>query len=114
MGLFNTTEKRVIAELREKSENISNEISSEIDELLEELKSEYDTNRKVVHDFNDFAHQIKTKLSPEEASLLLDFTVKLAQMKRCAKKGVEAMKEIARDQRKATRETIREYEEYLT
>jgi hypothetical protein len=37
----------------------------------------------------------------------------LYKVKRCAKKGVEAMRELARDQKKATQETIREYQEYL-
>ena len=44
---------------------------------------------------------------------LIEFSTRMTKVKRCAKKGVEAMRELARDQRKATRETIREYQEYL-
>jgi len=35
------------------------------------------------------------------------------KVKRCAKKGIEAMRELSRDQRKVTSETILEYQEYL-
>ena len=113
MGLFGNNEKKIITDLYKKSEAISNDIASEIDELLEELKSDYDENRKVVYEFSNFVDQIKSKLDPEDASKLLEFTSKLSKVKRCAKKGVEAMRELSRDQRKATRETIREYQEYL-
>jgi hypothetical protein len=37
----------------------------------------------------------------------------LNKVKRCAKKGVEAVREIAREQKKATKETVREHQEYL-
>lgn len=113
MGLFATTDKKIIADLCKKSEDISKDISNEIDELLDELKSDYDENRKVVKEFNDFVDELKSKLDPEDASKLIEFTSKLSKVKRCAKKGVEAMRELSRDQRKATRETLREYQEYL-
>ncbi len=113
MGLFGKIEKKIIAELCKKSEDIGKDISNEIDELLDELKSDYDENRQVVKEFSDFVNQIKSKLDPEEASQLVEFTSKLSKVKRCAKKGVEAMRELSRDQRKATRETVREYQEYL-
>lgn len=113
MGLFKNLDRKVIADLRKKSEDISKDISNEIDELLDELKTDYDENRKVVKEFNDFVHELKSKLDPEDASKLMEFTSKLSKVKRCAKKGVEAMRELSRDQRKATRETLREYQEYL-
>ncbi|MFY7740593.1 MAG: hypothetical protein ACOVQC_08755 [Flavobacterium sp.] len=113
MGLFNNNEKRIIKELCKKSENISKDISNEIDELLIELKTEYDENSKVVTEFHDFVNELKTKLAPEDATKLVEFSSRLTKVKRCAKKGVEAMRELARDQRKATRETLREYDEYL-
>ena len=113
MGLFVTTDKKIIADLCKKSEDISKDISNEIDELLDELKTDYDENRKVVKEFNDFVDELKSKLDPEDASKLIEFTSKLSKVKRCAKKGVEAMRELSRDQRKATRETLREYQEYL-
>jgi len=97
----------------QKSEDISKDLTNEIDELLVELKTDYDENSKVVNEFNDFVNEIKTKLTPEDASKLIEFSSKLSKVKRCAKKGVEAMRELSRDQRKATRETLREYQEYL-
>lgn len=113
MGLFNNNGKKIIADLCKKSEDISKDISNEIEELLDELNTDYNENSKVVNEFSDFVNEIKTKLSPEEASKLVEFTTRLSKVKRCAKKGVEAMRELSRDQRRATRETIREYQEYL-
>lgn len=113
MGLFNNHDKKIIKELCKKSEDISKDITNEIDELLVELKTEYDENSKVVNEFHDFVNELKTKLSPEDANKLLEFSTRMTKVKRCAKNGVEAMRELARDQRKATRETIREYQEYL-
>jgi len=113
MGLFGISDKKIIAELCKKSENISKDISNEIDELLIELKTEYDENSQVVTEFHDFVNELKTKLAPEDATKLVEFSSRLTKVKRCAKKGVEAMRELARDQRKATRETLREYDEYF-
>jgi hypothetical protein len=113
MGLFNNHDKKIIKELCKKSEDISKNITNEIDELLVELKTEYEENSKVVNEFHDFVNELKTKLAPEDANKLLEFSTRMTKVKRCAKKGVEAMRELARDQRKATRETIREYQEYL-
>jgi hypothetical protein len=113
MGLFSISDKKIIAELCKKSEAISNEITLEIDELLNELKTEYDENSTILAEFNDFVTELQTKLAPEDAIKLLEFSTKLIKVKRCAKKGVEAMRDLARDQRKATRETTREYQEYL-
>ncbi|WP_264521241.1 hypothetical protein [Flavobacterium sp. N1994] len=113
MGLFGNKEKKIIEEFHKKSEDHCKEITKEIDELLDELKSEYDQNREVVNEFSSFVDELKTKLSPEDANKLLDFSKRLSKVKRCAKKGVEAMRELARDQRKVTRETIMEYEEYF-
>lgn len=113
MGLFGNKEKKMIVELCKKSEDISKDITKEIDELLDELKLEYDQNRQVVTEFSSFVEELKSKLSPDDALKLLEFSTRMNKVKRCAKKGVEAMRELARDQRKATRETLREYNEYL-
>ncbi len=112
MGLFGKNQKKIIEELHKKSEDHCKEISKEIDELLDDLKTDYDENREVVREFSSFVDELKTKLSPEDANKLLDFSSRLTKIKRCAKKGVEAMRELARDQRKVTRETSMEYEEY--
>ena len=113
MGLFSNKEKKIIEEFHKKSEDHCKEISKEIDELLDELKTDYDENREVVREFSSFVEELKTKLSPEDAHRLMDFSTKLTKVKRCAKKGVEAMRELARDQRKLTSETRMEYEEYF-
>lgn len=113
MRLFGNNEKKIISELCKKSEDISKNISKEIDELLGELKTEYDENQQVVTEFAALVEELKTKLCPDDASKLIAFSGRLTKIKRCAKKGVESMRELARDQRKATRETLREYDEYL-
>ncbi len=113
MGLFGNREKKIIEELHKKSESHFKEISREIDELLDDLKTDYDENQEVVQEFSSFVDELKTKLSPEDANKLVAFSTKLSKIKRCAKKGVEAMRELARDQRKITRETSMEYEEYV-
>lgn len=112
MGLFNNREKKLITELHQKSENHLKEISREIDDLLEDLTTDYNENQEVVNEFSNFVEELQTKLSPEDAKKLLDFSSRLTKVKRCAKKGVEAMRELARDQRKISRETSLEYQEY--
>lgn len=114
MGLFGNREKKIIEELHKKSENHCKEISKEIDELLGELKEDYDQSSTIVNEFSSFIEEIKPKLSPEEAKKLADFSSRLSKVKRCARKGVEAMRELARDQRKVTRETNLEYQEYIS
>lgn len=113
MGFFGNNKKKIIEDLHKKSEDHCKEISKEINELLDDLKSEYDENREVVHEFSNFVDELKSKLSPEDANKLVDFSSRFTKVKRCAKKGVEAMRELARDQRKITRETSMEYEEYF-
>ncbi|HNP33655.1 MAG TPA: hypothetical protein PKN96_10210 [Flavobacterium sp.] len=112
MGLFGNNKKKIIEDLHKKSEDHCNEISKEINELLDDLKTEYDENREVVREFSNFVNELKAKLSPEDANKLLDFSSRFNKVKRCARKGVEAMRELARDQRKITNETRMEYEEY--
>lgn len=113
MGLFGNSQKKIIEELHKKSEDHCKEISREIEDLLDDLKNDYDENREVVQEFSSFVEELKSKLSPEDATKLLDFSSRLTKVKRCAKKGVEAMRELARDQRKLTSETRMEYEEYF-
>jgi Mg2+ and Co2+ transporter CorA len=113
MGIFNNHDKKVIEALCKKSEDISNDISKEIHEFLDDLKEEYDQNKVVISEFNTFVSELSKKLSPEDVERLNSFSTRLYKVKRCAKKGVEAMRELARDQKKATQETIREYQEYL-
>lgn len=112
MGLFNKREKKLIEELQHKSEIHLKEMSKEINDLLEDLTTEFNENQEVVNEFSNFVAELQTKLSPEDAEKLLEFNSRLRKVKRCAKKGVEAMRELARDQRKISRETSLEYQEY--
>jgi hypothetical protein len=113
MGLFNIYEKKVINELCRKSEEIGKDVSKEIDELFDDLKTDYDENKIVIKEFNDFVNELENKLSPQDVEKLHSFSTRLNKVKRCAKKGVEAIREIAREQKKATKETVREHQEYL-
>jgi ribosome biogenesis protein Nip4 len=113
MGFFGNKEHKIIKDLCSKSEAISKDITREIDELFVELKSEYEQSQEVVNEFSTFVNELKNKLNADDAKKLLEFSSKLNSVKRCARKGVEAMRELSRDQKKATRETIREYQEYL-
>ena len=113
MRLFTSHEKKVIAELCRKSEDIGNDINKEINELFEDLKTDYDENKMVLQEFSELVAELETKLSPQDIEKLRAFSSRLYKVKRCAKKGVEAVREIARDQKKATIETVREYQEYL-
>jgi len=113
MGLFGKNQKTIIAELHKKSEDHCKEISREIEDLLDDLRTDYDENQEVVQEFSSFVDELKAKLSPEDANKLQDFSSRLSKVKRCARKGVEAMRELARDQRKLTSETRMEYEEYF-
>ena len=113
MGIFGNNQKKILQELHQKNEVHSKEISKEIHELLDELKTEYDENSEIVQEFTSFVEEIKTKLSPEDVKKLIDFSFRISKVKRCAKKGVEAMRELAHDQMKLTSESRMEYEEYI-
>ena len=113
MGLFSNSEKKILEEFSKKSEDRCNDIEKEINELLDDLKSDYEQNREVVYEFKNYIEELKQKLSPDDVSRLMDFSIRLTGIKRCAIKGVEALRELSRDQRKMTRETLRDYEEYF-
>lgn len=114
MGLFGQNQQRqLIASLQQKSEAIHNDISLEINELLDELKSEYEENQKVDRELELLLHDLATKLEPQELSRLEQLSHHLKQVNRCARKGVDAMKQLARDHQKAIHENRREYEEFL-
>ena len=113
MGLFTNKKKKIIDDLSRKSKNISNDISKEIDEFHDELLSDYNENDKIVSEFSDFVNELKSKLTPEDANKLLYFSSNLSKVKHSAKKGVNALRELSRNQKKATSETLREYEDYF-
>ncbi|ESU28343.1 hypothetical protein FLJC2902T_16940 [Flavobacterium limnosediminis JC2902] len=113
MGIFTNGDRRILKEFLMKSEHNCHDIEKEIDEFLIDLQSEYEENSYVMSEFSEFVNELRDKLHPSDANKLMEFSSRLARVKRCARKGVEALREISRDQRKMTRETFRDYEEYL-
>jgi len=113
MGIFTNNDKKVLADFLKKSEHNCHDIEKEIDEFLVDLQSEYEENSYVVNEFNELIDELKLRLHPSDAKRLMDFSNRLVKVKRCARKGVEALRELSRDQHKLTRETLREYEDYL-
>jgi len=112
MGFFRNNTKRILQEFKAKSEYFSNDLSKEIKESFEDLKSDYEEQNDVIPEFLEFVTELKSKLSTMEASKLEDFTSRLRKVNRCAKNGVEAMRELSLNQRKLTTENLRLYEEY--
>ncbi|HLF52701.1 hypothetical protein [Flavobacterium sp.] len=112
MGLFGNNVKKIVQEFRKKSEHYSNDMSKEINEFLEDLKSDYEENSSILPEFVEFVEELKHKLDPKDAHKLVEFSSRLVKIKRCAKKGVEAMVELSKDHKKLARESFRDFEEY--
>lgn len=112
MAFFGGKIRKVLRELRLTSESRSNDLNKEIREFLEELEEDYEENRGVVSEFHDFAEKIKSKLTPSDASRLDEFMQRFSRVDRTARHGVESMRELMRDQRKLSRETLWQIEEY--
>lgn len=113
MGIFSNKDKKVVQSLKKKCEEIGNEITTEIESLFQDLSEEYQKNDLIEEDFHVLLSTIERKLTTQENEKLQQFSQRLSKIKNCAKKGVETVREISRDQKKATRETIREHSEYL-
>lgn len=77
MRLFTSHEKKVIAELCRKSEDIGNDINKEINELFEDLKTDYDENKMVLQEFSELVAELETKLSPQDIEKLRAFSSRL-------------------------------------
>ncbi|MGX7666016.1 hypothetical protein [Flavobacterium pedocola] len=113
MGIFTRNDRKFLKDFLQKSEHNSHDIEKEIDEFLVDLQSEYEENTSVVNEFNELVNELRDKLPPTDAKRLMDFSTKLLSVRRCARKGVEALRELSRDQHKLTREIHRDYEEFL-
>ena len=113
MGIFTRNNKKVLQEFIIKSEHNYHDIEKEIDEFLVDLQSEYEENSSVVNEFNDLVNELREKLPPTDTKRLMDFSTRLLRVRRCARKGVEALRELSRDQHKITKEIHRDYDEYL-
>lgn len=112
MGFFRNNTKRIVQEFRSKSEYFSNDLGKEIKESFEDLKSDYEENNDVLPEFLEFVAQLKNKISGADALQLEDFSARLRKVNRCAKNGVEAMRQLSLNQRKLTTENLRVYEEF--
>lgn len=112
MGLFRNNTKKMVQEFKNKSEYYSNDLSKEIKESFEDLKSDFEENDHVIPEFLEFISQLKTKLNTIEAKKIEEFSSKLRKVNRCAKNGVEALRELSLNHRKVTKQTLRLYEEF--
>lgn len=111
MGMFSNKTKKLIGELKQKSQHYSDDLGREISEMLEELKSEYDENSEVLPEFAEFVSELKHKLDPTDSKKLEEFSARLASVNRSARKGVDAMWELSKNQRKLTAENLRDFAE---
>ena len=112
MGLFRNNTKKIVQEFKNKSEYYSNDLSKEIKESFEDLKSDFEENNDVIPEFLEFVSELKTKLNTIEVKKLEEFSSKLRKVNRCAKNGVEALRELSLNHRKVTTQTLRLYEEF--
>jgi hypothetical protein len=111
MGFFRNNSKRLIEKFRAKSVDFANDLRKEIDEHLYELKNDYAEAGDVIPEYEAFVNELKNKLDNHDREKLEAFAERLAKVGRTARKGVEAMWELSRDQKKLSAETLREYDE---
>jgi Sec-independent protein translocase protein TatA len=112
MGLFGKDIKKIISEVRHKASDYSNGLQKEIDETFVDLREDYEQNSEVVPEFEALINELKPKLDSQDAKKLEAFTSKLNKVSRSARNGVEAMRELSRNQKKVSIETQWLYEEY--
>lgn len=112
MGLFGKDIKKIIREFRNKTVDYSNDLTKEIEESFEDLKSDYEENSQVIPEFEQLVNELIPKLDSHDAKKLEAFTSKLNRVNRSARNGVEAMRELSRNQKKLSVETQWLYEEY--
>lgn len=112
MALFRSNARKILQEFKSKSEHYSNDLSKEIKESYDDLKSDYDEHAEVIPEFIAFISELKGKLDHQEVEKLEVFSSKITKINRCARNGIEAMRDLSRNQRKLTTETLRQYEEF--
>lgn len=111
MGLFGNNIKKIIREIRARNEYYSNDLNKEINELIDDLKSDYAQHSNVVSDFDSFVNELNGKLDPADSAKLEDFLQRFSKVDRNAQKGLDALYEVSRNQRKITSESLRDIEE---
>lgn len=113
MGLFGKKERKAIREFSQKNIEYLNDIGKELEEMLEDLQEQYEAIKPSVVAFQEFSSSITQKLTEEEAQKLQEFSDKIVKVKKCAKKGILALTELSRNQRKSIRESSREFNEFI-
>lgn len=114
MGLFNKKEKKLINEISKKNKTYHSDIEKEINELLQEIKTDFTENKLILEEFSTFVAKIKPQLSQEDADQLNIYFNQITKMKSCAKKSIEGLNYLSREQQKISKEALREIEQYLT
>ncbi len=110
MGFFSNNTKKLILQLKDRSEYYSRDLNKDITEMLDELKSDYEESSSVIPEFQAYVDELKTKLEKSDAVKLEEFSKRIYKVSRSAKKGVEALLELSISQRKISAENLREYE----
>lgn len=113
MGILSKRERDALKQLRKKNEVINNDLGKEIDEIFEEINEDYQQNDSFENKFSVFVSKIKSKLSLEESKLLEEFTNQIHKLNYTSKKSLHSIRELAREHKKTSRETLLDYEELL-
>ncbi|WP_313806881.1 hypothetical protein [Flavobacterium sp.] len=114
MGLFNKKEKKIIAEINQKSKVYHADFEKEINDLLDDLKHDYQENKIQLDDFSEFIKQMESKLSHTEIEKLNNYFAQASKMKSCAKKSIEGLNYLSREQKKMSKDAQREFEQFLS
>ena len=112
MGFFSNNTKKLIQQFRKQSEYYSHDLNKDIMEMLHDLKADYEENKSVLPEFHAYVSELKNRIELQDAMKLEEFSARLAQVSRSARKGVEAMWELSNSQRKLSAENLREYEAF--
>lgn len=112
MGLFKSNIRQILQEFKQKTIGYSNDLSKEINESYEDLQAEYQESSNAVPEFEALLDSLKPKLDVQDLKKLESFHHSLSQINKTARNGVEAMRQLARNQRKISTETQWLYEEY--
>lgn len=113
MGMFGKKERKAIRDFSVKNIEFLTEIGKDLEEMLEDLQEHYEATKPSITEFEEFITTISSKLSEEENQKLQELSTKIIKVKKCAKNGILALTELARNQRKSTREANREFNEFI-
>lgn len=104
MSIFNKKEKKLKKELYKRYLTDYKDILKEFTELYDDIKESYATTDSVTEDFTTFAESITTKLPPEEAERLQQFSIELKKVDKCARDAVRDVRDVLRAHKKRLKE----------